>query len=484
LVDPGSGPGPSFAGRIAAAAALTVGFYVLVLALALAIVPWMVGHGNPLIAIAGGVLGAWLLVGIAPPRYRFAPPGVSLSRGSQPRLVTLIADEARACGAAEPDDVYATFDVDAYAADAGHARRVMVVGLPLLHLLSERGLRAVVAHELRRTAASDAGLAARIDRTRRAILRRRTAGSWPRAAVQLPYRGYGAAFLRITDPIERRTELAADAYAAQRAGRDVHVEVLQHLRRYASVFDAYWDHEVAPILSAGRRPPIGAGFAAFIRAPAVARATAAEFERALAASSGRHAAQPSLSERIDALAACPAGGPDDSPPAATLLQHWAAVERAQAVHRCGTKIGALRPISWHAVGTEVFLERAQRLVAAHGDLLGDATAGALDDVVDRLGPIAGELQQREPELEVEHARGFAGALMADGLLVALHESGWTVEAPPAEPVHCTRGEHRVAPHAVVDRLLDGRLSGTEWRGRAEALGIDEVPLASTAVRAR
>jgi hypothetical protein len=307
--------------------------------------------------------------------------------------------------------------------------------------------------------------------------------AWTQVAVRLPFLWYGAAFLRITSAIARRAELAADAYAARRAGRDVHVEVLRRLRAYASAFDAYWENEVAPILSAGRRPPIGAGFAAFIHVPTVARATAAELDRALAESTDRYASHPSLSERIAALQGCPAGDPDDSPAAATLLQHWAAVERAQAVHLHGTEVGALRPIGWHAVGTEIFLERAQRLVAAHGDLLGDATAGALDDVVDRLGPIAGALQQREPDLEVEHARGFAGALMADGLLVALHETGWKVEAPPAEPVHCTRGADRVAPHAIVDRLLDGRLTGAAWRERAEALGISHVPL-QAAVRAR
>ena len=92
-------------------------------------------------------------------------------------------------------------------------------------------------------------------------------------------------------------------------------------------------------------------------------------------------------------------------------------------------------------------------------------------MVDQLGRVAGALQQREPELEVEHARDFAAALMADGLLVALHEHGWSVEAPPAEPVVCRRGEDTVPPHAVVYELRDGRLSGAAWRERALALGI-------------
>ena len=81
----------------------------------------------------------------------------------------------------------------------------------------------------------------------------------------------------------------------------------------------------------------------------------------------------------------------------------------------------------------MFLERARRLVVAHGDLLADATAGDLLGVVDRLGPVAGELQRREPGLEVSR-------------------------------------------HVVVDELRDGRLSGAGWRQRAEALGIEAIPL--------
>jgi heat shock protein HtpX len=226
---------------------------------------------------------------------------------------------------------------------------------------------------------------------------------------------------------------------------------------------------------------------AFTRAPAVERAVTANLERELA--EGRtdpYDSHPSLAERIKAIRGLPPGPPDDSPSAATLLRDGAGLERAQAVHVFGAAAGELRPVAWDAVGAEIYLERAQRLVAAHGDLLGAATAGELDQVVDRLGPVAGTLQQREPELEVDHARDFAGALMADGLLVALHETGWAVEAPPAEPVLCRRGEDRVAPHVVVDKLRDGRMTGAEWREQAEALGIDSISLRieSFALRSR
>jgi hypothetical protein len=170
------------------------------------------------------------------------------------------------------------------------------------------------------------------------------------------------------------------------------------------------------------------------------------------------------------------GEPDESPLASALISDELALEAAQAVHMFGPGANELQPVGWGAVGAEVYLERARRLVDAHGELLGEATAGDLDQMVDQLGRVAGALQQREPELEVEHARDFAAALMADGLLVALHEHGWSVEAPPAEPVVCRRGEDTVPPHAVVYELRDGRLSGAAWRERALALGIASLTL--------
>src|SRR6187551_2719520 len=98
-----SASGPSLKGRFAAAIALTIGFYALALVmaaalLAVAILPWALsGGGNLWVTITGLVLGVSILVAIFPRRNRFQPPGVRLTDADQPRLMTLIDDEARAC---------------------------------------------------------------------------------------------------------------------------------------------------------------------------------------------------------------------------------------------------------------------------------------------------------------------------------------------------------------------------------------------------
>ena len=137
MAAPGPGHGPSLTGRFAAAIALTIAFYVLAIAiaaglLAVAILPWVWGHGNPFISITGLVLGVTILVSILPRPMPFTPPGVRIGRDDQPALAELIDDEARGCGEAAPDEIYVTFEVNAGVLEVGRGRRVMVVGLPLL----------------------------------------------------------------------------------------------------------------------------------------------------------------------------------------------------------------------------------------------------------------------------------------------------------------------------------------------------------------
>ncbi|HEX5622348.1 MAG TPA: M48 family metallopeptidase [Solirubrobacteraceae bacterium] len=492
----GSVAGPSLKRRFAAAIALTIAFYTLALLiaaglLAAAILPWVFdGRNNLWVTVTGVLLAGSILWAILPRRLPFRAPGVRLTSETQPRLLAVIDEEAEACGERAPEEVYATFEVNAAVLEVNRRRRVMIVGLPLLHLVSERGLRAVIAHEFGHYTGGDTKLGPWIFRTRTAI--GRTIGQlssedgdegWTQRAVRAPFIWYGKAFLRITNAISRREEFAADARAAHRGGREVYSETLRRLEAYAPAFDAYWANEVAPLLSSGRRPPIGAGFSAFIRAETIDKAANEHLQRELAeGKTDPYDSHPSLAERIAALQDVPPGDPDDSPQADTLVDDPLALERAQAVHLFGAEAGALPPVEWDAVGAEVYLERARRLVEAHGELLGAATAGELDAVVDQLGRVAGELQAREPELEVEHARDFAAALISDGLLVALHEHGWSVEAPPAEPVLCCRGDDRVPPHAVVHDLREGRLDAGAWRERAQQLGIAGLRLSVAVAR--
>ena len=109
----------------------------------------MNGGGNLWVSITGLFLGISILVAIVPRRLRFEAPGLKVTASDQPRLLELVEAEAKAAGEPVPDDVYLTLEANAAVTQASRTRRVLIVGVPLLHILSERELRGVVAARVR-----------------------------------------------------------------------------------------------------------------------------------------------------------------------------------------------------------------------------------------------------------------------------------------------------------------------------------------------
>ena len=127
--------------------------------------------------------------------------------------------------------------------------------------------------------------------------------------------------------------------------------------------------------------------------------------------------------------------------------------------------------------------RARAMRAQYGDVLGDAKVADLSDLAQDVGPIAGALQRREPELPDEAAPNFAATLLAEALLAALADDGWTVEAGLAEPVRACRGDDRIAPYDAIAELHGSGPAAAEWRERTSALGIADLQLTAGATAA-
>ena len=84
----------------------------------------------------------------------------------------------------------------------------MFIGVPLLHVVTERGIRGVIAHEFGHYAGGDTRLGPWIYRTHDTIGRTISRLSdedgdegWTQRAVRPPFIWYGKAFLRITSAI-------------------------------------------------------------------------------------------------------------------------------------------------------------------------------------------------------------------------------------------------------------------------------------------
>jgi len=167
---------------------LTVVFYLFALAMAGALLGLPVGrvatgHGFLIFwGIAMVVAGVSILVAIVPRRERFVPPGPRLTRADQPELLALVEDVAREVGHPVPDETYLEPDANAAVTEVGppllRKRRVLILGLPLLDLLTVDQLRAVIAHEFGHYVGGDTRIGTWTYRTRRAILRTVSALRW------------------------------------------------------------------------------------------------------------------------------------------------------------------------------------------------------------------------------------------------------------------------------------------------------------------
>jgi heat shock protein HtpX len=478
---------PSLAGRAAMALVLMVGFYVLALGIAglLIWVPFAeveYAHRIHIKLTIICLLGAGIILwSVLPRRDSFQPPGPRLDRASQPRLFALVGDVATATGQQEPAEVYLIPDVNAWVSSRDGfmgigSRRIMGLGLPLLQALGVSELRAVIAHEFGHYHGGDVALGPLIYNTRAAIGRTLHGLENHSGLLMKPFEWYGAIFLRLTHAISRAQEYAADRLAARVAGPESMKGGLRKLEGAAAAYTAYWRTEVEPVLGAGYRPPIAAGFAHFLHTASIAKALTALVRKAESEDTANvYDTHPPLRERLAALDDLPdAGEPPDLHPAIDLLEDSGSLEKAMLGHFIAMNhLAKLSDIAWEAVGTRVLVPQWEQALEENASALTGATFASLPDLMKDPGAFAGALPGRPTGVPdsvlTDYARWLAGGLLA----LALVRRGGTVRSLPGEPILVTTPQGEVEPFAWVEKLGDAGLDAEEWRERCRRFGVGE-----------
>jgi heat shock protein HtpX len=465
-------------GRVTVALLLTIGFYGLALGIAggllsIAWAFWVNGHHvNRVTAFC--VIGAGVILwSIIPRPERFEPPGPALEAASNPRLFKELNDVASRVGEPMPHEVYLVPDVNAGVRQRGgfmgaRGRRVMLLGLPLLQVLTISEMRAVIAHEFGHYHGGDTKLAPWIYKTREAIIRTVRQLSGSSSVLHLPFVWYGQMFLRVTQAISRRQEFEADALAARTVGARPLTTGLRTIFGAALAYDGYWRNEVVPVLSAGFLPPLADGFAQFLREPRVADAiNEATQEEMTKPTIDPYDSHPSLPDRIKALEGLPPGPePASELPALSLLENASGAEAPLAASLLKPGAPALRPVTWPDVGIEVQVPYWEARVRREAQLLGGQTVANIPRLM-LPGDWAADAQRTR------------AVTIGAALAVALVGSGWTLESLPGAAPVLHRGADRVEPFGVVEELARGKLTDQGWQERAGALGIANLRLSVT-----
>lgn len=451
------------------AVALTIGFYTLAIAASatlLYVAYWFAVHQTAYrVVLFCGIGGGAILWSILPRFDRFTPPGPRLEPDEQPELFAILRDVAQKTGQEMPEDVYLIADVNAYVAHRGGimgvgSRRIMGVGLALMQSVSVPQLRAIIAHEFGHYHHGDLKFARWIYKTRLAI--ERTVINLSRHASWLtaPFRGYAKLFIRITQSISRAQEFAADRLAASVAGAKEMIDALVAVRCAASAFGSYFETELAPVLNSGFRPPIAAGFTAFMAAPPVKRAIEEVLPRIVAEEqTDVEDSHPPLRERVAALGEMPTELATGMPRATTLLHDLNRLEAELVVAMAADAATArsLKAVAWEQAPERVYVPAWKERAENHATTLRGATA------------------MQAPELMI-HLRESGAGVVGSAIAAKLHDAGWVCAAMPGQPVTFLRDGRTFEPFSMLTRVASGDVSAEQWAEECRGAGIDSLPL--------
>jgi heat shock protein HtpX len=476
----------SLASRAVAAVALMIGFYLLALTIAgaLLFIPYAEWRWADQIHIKLALLcivsAAVILWSILPRIDRFEAPGPRLEPGDHPELFDVLRGVAGDTGQEMPSEVYLINEVNAWVSQRGGimgfgGRRVMGLGLPLMQTTTVSQFRAILAHEFGHYHGGDTKLGPWIYKTRIAI-GRTLQGLDNDGFIHKPFEWYGNFFMRVTQAISRAQELAADRLAAQVAGAQAMIEALVAVERSAMAYDSYFQNELIPVLSNGYKPPIAAGFSRFLAAENVASSLKSAVDESLREGKGDvYDSHPPLRERVEALNALVANAPAAHEPfASSLLRQLPRVEEALLRAMLTDPSMELRDVQWEETGTSVFLPVWRKSAGEHVDALRDLTAGDLPTLVAPDSTFWQRLKLGEVSPE---ERGYAlTGILGCALSARLHDTGWMCDAAPGKAVAFSRDGRTIEPFTAVSKLTSRELNAETWTEECRAAGIDRLTL--------
>ncbi len=276
--------------------------------------------------------------------------GPVLARADAPVLFTEIGEVARRLGAKPPGQVRLTYLPCCGVVAWGHGRkRALLLGMPLLHVLNQAELRAVLAHELAHLARGDATVSLRSARFVEGLSQALDQAERPSIS---PLRLWAKLCRRLGEgwlaPIARGQEARADRASAAIAGGDVAASALVKVALVQPLFREVLEHydPAEPDL-----PNLYAFFRAFWSRVPDTLHTSIRHRLLAAPSTPIDAAHPALLDRLAVVQsyANRALSDFDQERASTLLGDVEAME--QLLHDRLFATGRVEPSVFHRAGS-------------------------------------------------------------------------------------------------------------------------------------
>jgi heat shock protein HtpX len=270
---------------------------------------------------------------LRPRRNRFAAPGPRLYRSEEPELFALIDEVARETRLPTPDEVYINGDVNAGVFNRGgffgfRVRRGLVLGLPLMRLMSVQQFKAVLAHEYAHYYGGDTivgGWMARIERRLARMVDELAEGH---VVAAIPVAAYADLVFSVSNRINRREEFLADERAARAYGGGVLAGFLRDSPGWRMAFAEYIHRRTA---AQDTRRGVVTEFPSFLESPDIQKLMRFGLFREMEVRTAR-GTHPSLRDRLARVRAI--GDPEiiDGRAASQIIRSFDELELRLFVH--------------------------------------------------------------------------------------------------------------------------------------------------------
>jgi Zn-dependent protease with chaperone function len=300
-------------------------------------------------------------------RLETPPDADPVTARDHPALFEVIDQVAVELSTKRPHDVYLVPDVDAAVAEDAVLlglvvrRRILLIGVGLLEVLTVDELRAVIAHEFGHYAAADSRVATIAYRSRETMLRTLQilgentdpVGRSPlEELVEAVFRRYAHFVIKRTAAISRAQEIEADRWASRIGGKGPAIRALERLEPAASAYELLVQHYIYPLARNRILPldPIAALPHVMCHRNTGGHTAADDTNEGAPDMYDSH---PPMRQRIAAIAEMPAHPHADDPrPARELLTDPAGTGRT-VVDGMFIEGGTWRHVGWDEAGPEL-----------------------------------------------------------------------------------------------------------------------------------
>jgi Zn-dependent protease with chaperone function len=394
----------------------------------------------------------WPILVSAPIPRRFRIPGRRLDPLEHPLLFDRLRRIASLAGQDMPAEIYATESAWTVTQYRGGilcfgGKPVLLIGLPLLHLLTVSQFDAIVAREfghIRRRDPFTTHCIWKMNEGLRCLqfmLGTPYGEFWGKKIFFFPFSLYQDFFAWLMRPICHAQQLLADRYAARLGGSRALADALVILEENIGRFLRYKLDEVLPAAWLGYEIPLIDGFAAYLES------------NTDPPDKDWSDAQPPLAERLSAIANLPAGDACDDSPALSLVNHLERLEReALATHAIPGE-RRLRPIPWIEAGERVVVKRWLLQSWRNYAAFQDYSLDSLPSIV------AFRLDVFAKALRADHE--YAKEVLTAALGYRLYLEGWDIDHKPG-CTRMTRDGTTIDPVQLIKEMALPEFTQDKW----------------------